>query len=327
MFDTFILQYLNKLTECQVGDFPSPKAFHSCQVQRFKSKCIKPLTEVGSQFPMPIQALPTDLAIQPCYFPNTTPPIIRTFDFPRKETLVEVTEVFQGLLEKLWALYLFACRKRQICVLHTEICSYAFSCSEHRFGGSVVCDDVKPVFACVIAKDLDISDIAVPFAVLVKAIPNSMELQLSRLFVPYLEGKTDTPFFKFVTRLKLRRPHLVFSGLFGSTDLPTGSPSVDIRKEPLIARVNTDNHRVKRVTRYPRPMFLGSLKQLRQMRLQAITSEILSISTVIALFKRQDVSLQVSKIVKHIAQAFGLRMRAYRIFIGAHWKLYRVSCA
>ena len=51
MFDTFILQYLNKLTECQVGDFPSPQAFHSCQVQRFKSKCIKPLTEVGSEFP------------------------------------------------------------------------------------------------------------------------------------------------------------------------------------------------------------------------------------------------------------------------------------
>ena len=325
MFDTLILHQLNKLTECQVGDFPSPQAFHSCQVQRFKSKSIKASTKVSCQFPMPIQALPTDLAIQPCDFPNTTPPIIRTFDFPGK-ALVEVAELFQGLLKKLWTLYLFACRKRQICVLHSEICSYALSCSEHRFGGSVVCDDVKPVFACVIAKDLDISDIAIPFAVLVKAIPNSMELQLSRLFVPYLEGKTDTPFFKFVTRLKLRRPHLVFRGLFGSTDLSTGSPSVDIRKEPLIARVNTDNHRVKCVTRYPRPMFLGSLKQLRQMRLQAITSEILSIPTVIALFKRQDVSLQVSKIVKHIAQAFGLRMRAYRIFIGAHWRPYRVSC-
>ena len=127
------------------------------------------------------------------------------------------------------------------------------------------------------------------------------------------------------TRFRHRspRPHLVFSGLFGSTDLPTSSPSVDIRKEPLIARVNTDNHRVKRVTRYPRPVFLGSLKQLRQMWLQAITSEILSILTVIALFKRQDVSLQVSKIVKHIPQAFGLRMRAYRIFIGAHWRSYR----
>ena len=57
-------------------------------------------------------------------------------------------------------------------------------------------------------------DIAVPIAVLVKAIPNSMELQLSRLFVPYLEGKTDAPFFKFVTRLKLRRPHLVFMSVW-----------------------------------------------------------------------------------------------------------------
>ena len=326
MFDTFILQQLNKLTQCQIGDFTSPEAFHSCQVQRFKSKSIKASTKVSGEFPMPIQALPTDLTIQPCDFPNTTPPIIRTFDFPRK-ALVQVAELFQRLFQELRRLYLLTCGKGQICVFHSEICSYALTCSEHRFGGSVICDDIEPVFACVIAKDLDISDIAIPFAVLVKAIPNSMELQLSRLFVPYLEGKTDTTCFKFVTRLKLRRPHLVFSGLFGSTDLPTGSPSVDIRKEPLIARVNTDNHRVKRITRYPRPVFLGSLKQLRQMRLQAITSEILSIPTVIALFKRQDVSLQVSKIVKHIAQAFGLRMRAYRIFIGAHWKLYRVSCA
>ena len=301
MFDTLVLQQPNKLVKCQIGDFTSPKAFHSCQVQRFKSEPIKASTKVSRQFPMPIQALPTHLAIQPCYFPNSTPPIIRTFDFSR-QALVEVAEAFQGLLEKLWTLYLFACRKRQICVLHTEICPYALSCSGHRFGGSVVCDDINPVFACVIAKDLDISNIAVPFAVLVKAIPNSMELQLSRLFVPYLERKTDTPFFKFVTRLKLRRPHLVFSSLFGSTDLPTDSPSVDIRKEPLIARVNTNNHRVKRVTRYPRPVFLGSLKQLRQMRLQAITSEILSIPTAIALFKRQDVSLQVSKIIKHITK-------------------------
>ena len=246
MFDTVFKQQRNKLVKCQIGDFPSPEAFHSCQVQRFKSESIKASTKVSRQFPMPIQALPTDLAIPPCDFPNSTPPIIRTFDFARKETLVKVAELFQGLLEKLWALYLFACRKRQICVLHTKlcqwhnlsllyiVCAYALSCSEHRFGGSVVCDDVNPVFACVIAKDLDISNIAVPFAVLVKAIPNSMELQLSPLFVPYLEGKTDATFFKFVTRLKLRRPHLVFSSLFGSTDLPTGAPSVDIRKEPLI---------------------------------------------------------------------------------------------
>ena len=27
MFDTLILHQLNKLTECQVGDFPSPQAF------------------------------------------------------------------------------------------------------------------------------------------------------------------------------------------------------------------------------------------------------------------------------------------------------------
>ena len=44
MFETFELQYLNKLIESEIGDFTSPQAFHACQVQRFKSKCIKAST-------------------------------------------------------------------------------------------------------------------------------------------------------------------------------------------------------------------------------------------------------------------------------------------
>ena len=79
MFETFELQYLNKLTECEVRDFTSPKAFHSSQVQRFKSECIKASTQVSSEFPMPILTLPTDFPIESCELSNRTPPVIRTF--------------------------------------------------------------------------------------------------------------------------------------------------------------------------------------------------------------------------------------------------------
>ena len=76
MFDTFILQQLNKLVEGEIGDLPSPEAFHTIYIQRFKSKRIKASTKVSRQFPMPIQALPTDLAIQYRQLPDRTPPVI-----------------------------------------------------------------------------------------------------------------------------------------------------------------------------------------------------------------------------------------------------------
>ena len=114
MFDTFILQQLNKLVEGEIGDLPSPEAFHTVYVRRFKSKRIKASTEVGGKFPVPVKALPADLAIQYRQFPDSTPPIIRTFFLTRKETFIQYAELFQGLLQKLWALYLFACGKRQI---------------------------------------------------------------------------------------------------------------------------------------------------------------------------------------------------------------------
>ena len=83
MFETFELQYLNKLIESKVGDFPSPQAFHSCQVQRFKSKCLKTLHICFAN---------------PCvgesWLPDSTPPVIRTFLFSRK-TLIEGAELFQ----------------------------------------------------------------------------------------------------------------------------------------------------------------------------------------------------------------------------------------
>ena len=138
MFDTFILQQRNQLPEREVGDLSSPQAFHAVYVQLFKSKCIKTSTKVGSKFPVPVKALSCDFAIQYRQFPDRTPPIIRTFFLTRK-VLIEHAELFQGLLKKLWTLYLFACGKCQICVFHTEVCPNALTCRWQRFGRSIVC--------------------------------------------------------------------------------------------------------------------------------------------------------------------------------------------
>ena len=110
MFDTFILQYLDKLIKREVGDFTSPQAFHSVYVQRFKSKRIKAPTEVGGEFPMPVKTLPADFPIQYRQLTHCTPPVIRTLFLTRK-AFIQHAELFQGLLKKLWTLYLFACGK------------------------------------------------------------------------------------------------------------------------------------------------------------------------------------------------------------------------
>ena len=259
MFETFELQYLNKLIESEIGDFTSPEAFHACQVQRFKSKCIKASTQVSGEFPMPILALPTDFPIQSCELPDSTPPVSRTFFLTRK-AFIEYTELFQGLFQKLRRLYFLACAKRQKSVLHSEVCPHTFTRSGQRFSRSIVCDNIEPVFTNNVAKELNVSDIPIPIAVLVKSKTPSFKLQTLRFCVPFLEGEGNSAFFKFVTRLKLRRTITPFALEFRKAD-------AGIVERTLIGSINADNHSVKGVTRYPRPMFLSAFKQLRQMRL------------------------------------------------------------
>ena len=155
MFDTLELQQLNKLVKGEVRDLTSPKTLHAVYVQCFKSQCIKaPTTKVSREFPMPVFALVGNFTIKPREFPDRTPPIMRTFFLTRK-TLVESTEVFQGLFQELRRLYLPTCGKRQVSIFHTEVCTHTFTRSGQGFGRSIVSYDVKPVFTNGIAKDLE----------------------------------------------------------------------------------------------------------------------------------------------------------------------------
>ena len=66
--------------------------------------------------------------------------------------------------------------------------------------------------------------------------------------------------------------------------------------------MDTDNHSVKRISGYPRPVLLRASKQLRQVRLQAKTPRIFPVSTVISLLESQEVVMHVRKVIKHIAE-------------------------
>ena len=103
MFETFELQYLNKLIESKVRDFTSPKPFHTVKVQRFGRDEVKPSAKVGGKFPMPVSTLVADFAIEYSEGSDSTPPVIRTFDFTRY-CFIELPKCVQGLFQELWVL-------------------------------------------------------------------------------------------------------------------------------------------------------------------------------------------------------------------------------
>ena len=97
MFSTLIAQYLNKLIEGKVRHLAAPKPFHAIKVQRFKDNRIKLFTELGSQLPMPIFALVSNLSVEAGELTDTSPPPPRSFLFSRK-AFVESAEFVQGVL-------------------------------------------------------------------------------------------------------------------------------------------------------------------------------------------------------------------------------------
>ena len=292
MFLTLILQYLNKLTEGKIGDFPSPKPFHARKVQRLGHDRIKPFAQVGRNLVVPVLALVRYMPIQPRKFSDTPPPIVRTF-YLSADRFVECSKFFQGVFEKLWRVFLFTGAKCQI-GLHTEVYSYALTCSRTRFGCGSICNHVKPIGSNTIAKDLDIANFTLIVAVLVKREPAFVELQAVLTVVPRFERKPDTSFFKEIRRWELRRTIAIFT-----LELWKSAESI---KESFISDMDTDNHCVKRIPRYPCPVLLRAFEQLRQVRLQAKTPRIFPVSTVISLFQRKKVVMDIRKVVKHIPE-------------------------
>ena len=292
MFDALILQYLNKLPKGKIGDFASPQAFHAVKVQRLGNDRIKPLAQVGSDLVVPVLALVGDMPIQPRKLSDTPPPIVRTF-YLSADCFVKCSKFFQGVFQKLWRLFLFAVAKCQVS-LHAEVYSYALTCSRIGFGCRGICNYVKPIGSNAIPKDLDIANFTVPVVMLVKREPAFVELEAVLTVVPRFERKPDTSLFKEIRRLELRRTIAVFT-----LELWKSAKSV---KEPVISDMDTDNHSVKRIPRYPSPVLMRPFEQLRQVRLQAETPGIFAVSTVISLLQRKKVVMDICKVIKHVAE-------------------------
>ena len=103
MFETLELQYLHKLPEGEVRDFTTPKPFHTVKIQGLSNQ-IKLPTEVCSKFPLPIFALIANFTVEPSQFSDSTPPVVRPFDFPRYR-FIEFAKFGQGVFQKLRVLY------------------------------------------------------------------------------------------------------------------------------------------------------------------------------------------------------------------------------
>ena len=317
MFETLELQYLNKLVKSKVRDFASPEAFHSLKVQRLGDNVVKPTAEVSSAFVVPISALIRDFHVKPCELTDSTPPIVRTFDLST-DRFVEFSELVQGVFQKFWRVYLLTCAECQV-GLHTEVYPYAFTCSGQHFFGGIICNDVEPICSDSIPTDLNIADNPFPIAMLMeREVTFIVLVELFRKRIPHSKRDTDTPIFKFIGIRKLRRA--VFFRLFElrGTDTSASFSLFEKIKKLFPRKVQADNHSVNRVPRYPCPMSLGALEQLRQVRLQAIPAGIFAIDAVISLFQSKEVVMNIGEFIEQIAQTYILRMFAYLIFVGPH---------
>ena len=100
MFETLELQYLNKLSKGKIGDFSSPEAFHRIKVEHLSGDRIEPSTQIRRKFPMPISTLVGDFTVKSREVSDSTPPIVRTFNFAANG-FVEFSQFAQRMLQGL----------------------------------------------------------------------------------------------------------------------------------------------------------------------------------------------------------------------------------
>jgi hypothetical protein len=130
--------------------------------------------------------LVSNFAVKPCKLMNSTPPVVRTFDFARK-AFVEFSELFQGRFEGLWVLDFLTGVQRQI-GLQSEVYSYTFTCSGQNFFAGVICNNGQPIRSNTVAKDLDIANVPLPIAVVVIQDIATLKHKLLSDGIPFLEG-------------------------------------------------------------------------------------------------------------------------------------------
>ncbi len=247
MFDTLILQYLNKLVEGKVGDLTSPKPLHAIKVQGFNRNRIKTLTKFCRKLPMKVCALVCDFTIQTGYCPNTPPPSPRTFLFTT-QFFVEATKFIQGLFQRLWVLFLLTRAKGQVRVFHAEVCSNALTCCRQTFHVRGVRGDTKPIVTAVITLYRDIPNRTVPLTVFMESVRYLSKRPKFFRSIPLSKSKCDPIVFHVPSRLSGKGDRLELMPFFDVWSTPK------FLEKTIICFINTPQFFLNRLARQGVPI-------------------------------------------------------------------------
>ena len=311
MFDTLILQNLNKLVESKVRDFTSPEAFHTLEVQRLNGDGIKPSAQVGRKLPVKVFALIADFPIQTGELTDSTIPIARPFHFTRK-AFVACSELIQGLFQRLWMLDLLTRAKRQVCIFHAEVCPNTSTCCWQRFGIYKVCGDAKPIITTSVAFECYAVDVSVPLAVFEERKWHFIKPPLARICMPLTKSQCDT--------IVVQRP----PGVSGEGDRLKLMFRFHMRSTPkfiektLICVINTFQLTLHRLRRQCFPMWMCRPFQRSQMLTHCRSVRIRQPVLIPLTLPLMEIRMHLPHIVKQVSDTDTIRLMTKLIFIRFH---------
>ena len=308
MFLALILQYLNKLIEPKIGDFPSPKPFHAVKVQGFNGNRIKLLTEFTCELPVKVFALVADFPIQACYLSYTLPPAMRTFLLTRK-TFVERPKFVQGLFQRLGVLFLFTRAQGQVCVFHTEVCPDTLTRRWQGFRFYKLGYDIKPILTASVAFYRDTTDIPIEIAVFTERISDFVMSPFT-LF-PLSEIESEAILFQRPTRL------FQCEGLEPMPFFNLGSTAKFLEKT-IIRQVNPFEFFLNRLTRQSFPMWVRRAFQIRHVGTHRSMVGIRQPVFISLTLPLMEIRVDLPHIIKQIAKTDRIRLIIKRIFVGFH---------
>ncbi len=311
MFRTFILQYLNKLVKRKVRDFPSPQTFHASKVQRLRDDNIKPSTQIGREFPMPISALMAYPSIETGNLSDTPPPALRPFCFTAQH-LVERPKFVQGAFQKLWRLELLACAQCQISLFQAKICPNAFTCCWQRFSLCVSCCDIKPVVTAIITLYRNLAKRSIPHTVFVKRIRDFLKRPFTCFCVPSSETQRKTIVFQIPassTRIR-KRLKLMLSFYFRST--------AKFLEKSLMRCVNPLQLLLYRLARQRLPMRMCRSLEFCKMPRHSKVVRIRQSVFIPLLLPFMEVCMHLPHLIKQVANPNTIGLVTKLILIGFH---------
>ena len=311
MFLTLIFQYLNKLIEGKVRDFPSPEAFHAVKVQGFNGDSIKLLAQFRGELPMKVFALVCDFPIQTCDLSHTPPPTVRTFNFTRK-TFVEGSQFLQRLFQRLWVLFLLTRAECQVCVFHAEVCPNAFTCCRQTFHIRVGCDYAEPIVSAVVSLECDTTERAVPLTVFMESIRDFIKLPFACFRIPLAKGQRDTIIFQRPPRVSRKGDRLELVTLLDSRS------ATEFLEKTLVCPMDTFQLLLDRLTWQGLPMRVSRIFQNFYVVTHTLKAHIRQTVFIPLTLPLMEILMHLPHIIQQVANADRIRLFPKRVVIRFH---------